>query len=104
MSRLIVVKGLKILALTSVASILIGCTGGGRSTDDHWGIDNTKEIAVTHGPLESNGLYRCTKNDATLVKPGGIVHPVTKGTKLRLWHYKNSKEYVCVLKGKAVIR
>ena len=50
------------------------------------------------------GLYRCEKEDATLVEPGAEVSPLVKGTKIRLWHYKNSKEYVCVLKGKASIQ
>ena len=102
MKTLVITRWLKILMLASLASLtFVGCT----DKDSHWGIDHDPEIIVSHGPLDpKTGLYRCEKEDATLVEPGAEVSPLVKGTKIRLWHYKNSKEYVCVLKGKASIQ
>jgi len=80
---------------------LIGCGGG----DTNWGIDHGSEIEVSHGPKDTTtGLYRCKLSDATLVEAGGVVRPLTDDTQLRVWHFQNSQEYVCTLKGQAVVK
>jgi len=95
-------KQTKVFALVFVSAVtLIGCGG----SDDKWGIDHGSEIEVSHGPLDANsGKYRCKIEDATLVKQGGIVRPLTKDTQLRVWHYQNSEEYVCTLRGQALVK
>jgi len=96
------IKQTKLLSLVAVAAFtLIGC--GGSQT--HWGIDHGAEVAVTHGPLDAvTGQYRCNLEDATLVKSGGIVRPESDDAQLRVWHFQNSEEYVCVLKGQAFLK
>jgi len=95
-------KNTKLFSLMTIpAIILIGCGG----SDENWGIDHASEIEVSHGPLDAkSGKYRCKIEDATLVKQGGIVRPLTKDTQLRVWHYQNSEEYVCTLQGQAVLK
>lgn len=89
------------LFLSISAFALIGCGGGGTN----WGIDHGTEIEVSHGPLDPNtGLYRCEIADATLVEQGGVVRPLSDDTQLRVWHFQNSEEYVCTLKGQAVVQ
>jgi hypothetical protein len=84
--------------LAAAALILSGCGGS------EWGIDHGQEVEVSHGPLdEKTGLYRCTIDDATLVEAGSVVRPIEEGTQIRVWHYQNSEEYVCVLKGMAAM-
>ena len=98
----IISKQTKIFALVTVTAFtLIGCGG----SDENWGIDHGSEIEVSHGPLDAaTGKYRCTLADADLVKPGGVVRPLTEDTQLRVWHYQNSEEYVCTLQGQAVLK
>ena len=87
------------LALVSVA--LLALSGCGES--EEWGVDHAVEVEISHGPLdEKTGLYRCTLEDATLVEAGEKVRPLTEDTQMRVWHYQNSQEYVCTLKGQAV--
>jgi len=95
-------KKTKLFSLITVTAFtLIGCGSGGTN----WGIDHGSEVEVSHGPLDAaTGKYRCNKEDATLVKPGGVVRPLTKDTQLRVWHYQNSEEYVCTLQGQAVLK
>jgi len=95
-------KNSRLLTLLAILPFtLIGCGGGGTN----WGIDHGTEIEVSHGPLNPNtGLYRCDLSDATLVEQGGVVRPLTDDTQLRVWHFQNSEEYVCTLKGQAVIK
>jgi hypothetical protein len=97
-----IAKQTKIFALATMSAIaLIGCGGSG----ENWGIDHGSEVEVSHGPLDANtGKYRCNIEDATLVKAGGIVRPLTEDTQLRVWHYQNSEEYVCTLQGQAVLK
>jgi len=94
MRRLEMKKSAKVLALASIVSlILIGC-GGSKS-----------EIEISHGPLDDfTKEYRCNIEDATIINAGELVRPLLKDTKLKIWHYQNSEEYACVLKGQAVVR
>ena len=103
MKTVIIYKQTKTLALvTAIAFTLIGCGGG---SGENWGIDHGSEVEVSHGPLDpATGKYRCTLADADLVKPGGVVRPLTDDTQLRVWHYQNSEEYVCTLQGQAVLK
>jgi len=96
------VKQIKLLSMVSFAAfILAGCGGGGTN----WGIDHGVEVEVSHGPLDAAiGKYRCEIADATLVKQGGIVRPLTDDTQIRVWHYQNSEEYVCTLQGQAILK
>ena len=103
MKRVIIRKTL----LLMVASFtLVGCGGGGGIVEEQWGIDfSTIDVEVSYGPLDpATGYNRCNIEDATLVYPGENVEPLTSDTKLRIWHFGNSEEYACVLKGQAVIR
>ena len=87
-------------ALAMVAIFALSGCGGA----EEWGIDNIKEVELTHGPLNADtGLYRCTMDDAMLVKAGESVRPMTEDTQVRVWHYQNSQEYACTLKGQAVV-
>ncbi len=97
-----IAKQAKTFALVTVTAFtLIGCGGSG----ENWGIDHGSEVEISHGPLDANsGKYRCNIEDATLVKQGGIVRPLTENTQLRVWHYQNSEEYVCTLQGQAVLK
>ncbi len=80
--------------------LLIGCGGGG----ENWGIDHQGGIEVGHGPLDpATGLYRCTINDATEVPTGATVTPLSSDTQVRVWHFQNSQEYVCTLRGQAIV-
>jgi len=89
-----------VIPITLLAFALLGCGSG----ETKWGIDHTGGVEVTHGPLNTaTGLYRCTLEDASLVKPGAQVKPLIEGTQLRVWHFQNSEEYVCTLKGQALI-
>jgi len=89
-----------LLAIAAV-TLLSGC--GGNS--DHWGIDHPDATLVTHGPYDENlGHYRCTIDDAILVKAGQTITPIQDDTHLRVWHYQNSQEYVCTLQGEAIIQ
>jgi len=91
-----------ILATAITAVAFTGCTGG----KDKWGIDHDAAVGeVSHGPKLDNGDFRCDmdKGDAILIKQGQRVKPLTKDTRLRVWHYQNSQEYACVLRGKATI-
>jgi hypothetical protein len=95
-------KSLKMLGLSSSFILLLAGCG---SSDSNWGIDNSSELVVTHGPLDSEtGLYRCELEDALLVKPFSIIEPQSDDTQLRVWHFKNSDEYACVLKGEAIVK
>ncbi len=94
---------LKLTAVALVAVLFGGCSGG----KDKWGIDHEgPEKKVSHGPLMPNGKYRCDldKGDATLLQPGQEVVPRTSDTQIRVWHFQNSQEYVCLLQGDAVIK
>jgi len=95
------IKSTKTFTLaTLLAFTLLGCG----STETQWGVDHGEGVEVTHGPLDTaTGLYRCTIEDASLVKAGAQVKPLSEGTQLRVWHYQNSEEYVCTLKGQALI-
>jgi hypothetical protein len=87
---------------TVVAFTLIGCGG---SSEDDWGIDNEAAVEVSHGPLdETTQKFRCELSDADEVKAGGLVTPLTDDTEIRVWHFQNSEEYVCTLKGQAIIQ
>jgi len=106
MRRLEIKKSAKILALISVVSFMLSGCG-----DDNWGIDNcsaletAQDIELSHGPFDPNTKkYRCNIEDATLIKSGGVVKPMTDDTQIRIWHYQNSEEYVCLLQGKAVVK
>lgn len=103
MKTITISKEIKVLVLvTATAFTLIGCGGG---SGKHWGIDHGAEIEVSHGPLDAvSKKYRCTLEDADLVKPGGVVRPLTEDTQLRVWHFQNSEEYVCTLQGQAVLK
>ena len=96
-------RKISIILATAIAAVAFtGCSGG----KDKWGIDHDAATAtVSHGPRLANGDYRCNieDGDAMLVKAGQRVKPLTKDTRLRVWHYQNSDEYVCLLRGKAVI-
>ena len=102
MKKTIISKQTKSLALMAITAFtLIGCGGG---SGENWGIDHGSEVEVSHGPLDAaTGKYRCTLADADLVKPGGVVRPLTDDTQLRVWHYQNSEEYVCTLQGQALL-
>ena len=94
----------KLATTLTIAALFAGCSGGGK---EKWGIDHEgPEKKVSHGPLMPNGKYRCDfdKGDATLLKPGQEVVPRTPDTQLRVWHFQNSDEYVCLLQGDAVIK
>jgi hypothetical protein len=96
-------KTMKHLTLsTVVAFTLIGCGG---SSEDDWGIDHEAAVEVSHGPLnETTQKFRCELSDADEVKAGGLVTPLTDDTEIRVWHFQNSEEYVCTLKGQAIIQ
>jgi len=106
---------IKSVATATVAFfILAGCGGGGsgvdsngkKSSGDNWGIDHPgPQREITHGPLQKDGKYRCDidKGDAIKINSGEKVRKLVDGTEIRIWHYQNSEEYVCLLKGKAVI-
>ena len=82
------------------AFMVVGCG----SSSDKWGIDNSTEVEVSHGPLDKDtGLYRCEFEDATLVQADSVVRPITDDTKIRVWHYQDTQKYVCTLKGQAVL-
>lgn len=90
------------LATAITVVVFTGCSGG----KDILGAENNVTTAdISHGPKLDNGNYRCNieEGDATLVQAGQRVKPLTKDTRLRVWHYQNSEEYVCVLRGKAVL-
>ncbi len=92
----------KIALSTLITTVLFALSGCGGGTE--WGIDHGTEMEVTHGPLDAEtGLYRCTIDDAILVEAGESVRPLTEDTQIRVWHYQNSEEYVCTLKGQAVM-
>jgi hypothetical protein len=92
---------IKLLLSGTAAFTLIGCGSGG----ENWGIDAASEIEISHGELDaSTGLYKCTLDDATLVDPGSVVRPIVEDTQVRVWHFQNSQEYVCVLKGQALLK
>ena len=96
-------KKTAIKSFALIAVSLLALTGCG---NDNWGIDHQgAEVELSHGPVQADGRYRCDidKGDATLVKPGEVIKPKTEDTEIRTWHYQNSDEYVCTLKGKAVI-
>jgi len=79
-------------------------TGCGKK--DNWGVNQNVETAyVTHGPKLDNGNYRCSmeKGDATLIQAGQRVKPLSDNTRLKIWHYQNSDEYVCVVRGEAIL-
>jgi hypothetical protein len=84
--------------LVMAALIISGCG------NSEWGIDHGQEKEISHGPLnEQTGLYRCTIDDATFIEPGSIVRPIEDDTQVRVWHFQNSEEYVCVLRGMATV-
>jgi len=102
------VEGMKYLKTVSIilaGLALAGCSDKGGS--EKWGIDHEgPEKKVSHGPMQPNGKYRCDydKGDATKLAPGQEVKPLTKDTQIRVWHFQNSDEYICLLQGDAVIR
>ncbi len=60
---------------------------------------------VPHGPLNPvTKIYRCDIDDAVLITSGTTVIPLKKDTKIRVWHFQDSKEYICLLKGSARIK
>ena len=91
----------KLLSLIAFATFaLVGCGSG----ETNWGIDHGREVEISHGPAQADGNFRCTLEDATLVKQGGVVKPLVEGTQIRVWHFQNSEEYVCTLKGQATVK
>ena len=96
-----IAKQTKLLSLATIATFIqVGCGGEGTN----WGIDHGVEVEVSHGPMQADGNFRCNLEDATLVKSGGIVKPLAEGTQVRVWHFQNSEEYVCTLKGQATVK
>jgi len=97
------VKIIKVV-LILVNIMFMGCSDKGY--DNKLGIDNEAiEKNVTHGPMQSNGKYRCDfdKGDAIKLAPGEEVKPLTKDTQIRIWHFQNSDKYICLLLGDAII-
>jgi len=87
-----------ITVLLSSLFFVSGCGGGGSSTN--WGID------AGYSPLAV-----CQNNSDDAIEAGAIEVPAgTKVQKLssdavvRIWHFENSREAVCLLKGDAVIK
>jgi len=95
-------KSIKHLSFVAATFILVGCGGSG---DTNWGIDQEAAVEVSHGPLDPlTQKFRCNLEDADEVKSGGLVTPLTDDTELRVWHFQNSEEYVCTLKGQAILQ
>ena len=99
-------RKISIILTTAIAAVVFsGCNGKGKMEIEQPIEQPVKAKSVSHGPKQDNGNYRCDidKGDATLIKPGQSVKPLTKDTRLRVWHYQNSDEYICLLKGEAVV-
>jgi ABC-type glycerol-3-phosphate transport system substrate-binding protein len=75
----------------AAALMLSACGGGG----EEWGIDQS---TIPHCNSDLND-----SSAAILVPPGTTVKSIEPGTTIRVWHYSNSDEMVCVITGSAVI-
>ena len=78
---------IKLMAIVISLLMIQGCS------------EDSKEVAYCDTSLGDNGWEK-----ATLVEPGAEVSPQSSDTQIRVWHFQNSQEYVCVLQGEAVFR
>lgn len=70
---------------------LLALSGCGQS--EHWGVD--------HAALPMCSADVNDSSAAIKVPSGTMVKALSIGTTLRIWHYSNSDELVCVITGKA---
>jgi outer membrane lipopolysaccharide assembly protein LptE/RlpB len=89
---------IKIILSTSVVLFLSACGGGKK---ENWGID-----------YQRNGvpIAKCVNNSqdaadaqATVVPAGSTVSKSSQDTVVRVWHFQNSTEAVCVVSGEALL-
>lgn len=78
--------------LTAAALVLSGCSGKG---GEEWGVDQSV--------IPQCNSDRDDASAAILVPPGTAIRAAESGTTVRVWHYSNSDELVCVLTGAALL-
>ncbi len=102
----------KILLTTTLALILSACGGSSNSTTIDVEDENKSENRNENNSVEVSykSINKCDNNStsaidakATLVPFNTTVRKNEKGTVLRVWHFQNSEELVCVVKGSAEI-
>jgi len=94
--NMIVLSSVAILSLT-----FVGC--GGESCDIDANATSTQAVAgistVSIPTCQENG----SSENAIPLAPESKIVKQEEGTKVRIWHYQDSTELVCILSGKASI-
>jgi uncharacterized lipoprotein YmbA len=87
---------IKIILSASAALLLSACGGG-----ENWGIDHQGS---------SVSIAKCVNNSqdaaeaqATVVPAGSTVSKSSQDAVVRVWHFQNSTEAVCVVSGEALL-
>ena len=81
----------RLVAAASALFALFALSGCGQS--GHWGVDHA-ELPMCSPDVNDSSA-------AILVPSGTEIKALEQGTTLRIWHYSNSDELVCVITGKA---
>jgi len=93
----------KALFTTTLALILSACGGSPnkstQTTDDK---DNTEVSYKSINNCENNST-NAIKAQATIVPANTQIRKNGEDTVLRVWHFQNSEELICVVKGSADI-
>jgi len=97
--KTVIRNSIKLISIGTLALILSAC-----GTDENFGID--------HGGGQVANLPNCTDTTTSDANLSGaiVVPPNTKVVKnsadaqIRVWHFQNSVEAVCMLKGEALFQ
>ena len=99
-------NGKKIFLTTTMALFLSACGGSGNHNSD----DKRTNIDMTDGVKQKRMITLCENNSsdaisakATIVPPNSKIKRHEADTLIRVWHFQNSEELTCLLKGSAEI-
>jgi len=96
----------KVLFTATLALILSACGGSSNSTTIDTDVENeNNSVEVSHKAINKcdNNSTSAIDAKATLVPFNTTVRKNENGTVLRVWHFQNSEELICVVKGSAEI-
>ncbi len=86
----------KIVFVITFLLILNACGGKSSSNNSNAQV-NLREIPICS--KEKNDESKALKISKT-----SRITPLTKDTKVRVFHYSNNEKYVCVIKGRAILK
>jgi len=102
----IIDNGKKIFFTTTMALFMSACGGSGNHN-----IDDKRANIDTTEPVEQKTMISLCENNstdaitakATIVPPNSTIKKHGTNTVLRVWHFQNSEELICLVNGSAEI-